>query len=82
MSTLKPVSILLSLKEVSALPVSWFIKRQDEQTLYMLDLKNSGVESISRQVSYNFITPYANSITVSWWTSTEIAMNLLYVQCK
>lgn len=50
MAALEHKTVESSLKEITALPVSWFVKRLEDQTLYMLDMKNSDVHSISAQV--------------------------------
>lgn len=53
MATLQHKTLESPLKEIQALPVSWFVKRLKDQTLYMLDMKNCDVINISAQVTYH-----------------------------
>lgn len=56
MPVLSSVLINSKIRELAALPVSWFVKRQDEQTFYVLDLRNTAIYDVSEQVSPLFST--------------------------
>ncbi|XP_039266589.2 uncharacterized protein LOC120342009 [Styela clava] len=52
MPVLPRTLVTSKIKELNALPVSWFVKRLNEQVFHVLDLQNCGIYDVAEQVAH------------------------------